>query len=118
MAIQGCCVALINSAAERGTDRVYNTVYATSGRDLYERGLSSGQQSIVDEAQTAQTIDFKQEAQVAAVRDIVNLIAIGPSICTVCRLISSFQKVATCLCKRSEDLLVSVLRFRGLTADI
>ena len=53
-------VDLIKSAAERDTDRVYATVHATLGRQLYERGLPSAQQSTIDEAQAARTIDFKQ----------------------------------------------------------
>ena len=66
------------------------------GRQLYERGFPSAQQSIVDEAQAARTIDFKQNDQVAAVRDIVNLIVIDPPVAMVSKLINSFHRVSTC----------------------
>ena len=111
------CVDPIKSAAERGTDGVYSTLYATLGRQLYERGLPSSQQSIVDEAQAARTIDFKQNDQVAAVRDIVNLVAIDPPIAMVSTPINSFHRVSTCRRKKNEDLSVFVSRFGGLAAE-
>ena len=50
-------VDLIKSAAERGVDGVYVTVYATLGRQLYDLGFPSTQRSIVHEAQIGRTID-------------------------------------------------------------
>ena len=79
--------------------------------------MPSAQQSIVDVAQALRTIDFKQNDQVAAVRNIVNLIAIDLSIAMVSRLINSFHKVSACRRKKNEDLLVFVSRFRGLAAE-
>lgn len=110
-------VDMIRSAAERGTDRVYKTVFATLGRQLSERGLPSAQQLVVDESQAAKTIYFRQSDQVAAVRDIVNLIAIDPPIAMVSRPISSFNKIAPCRRRKIEDLSVFVSRFQGLAAE-
>ena len=53
----------------------------------------------------------------AAVRDIVNLIAIDPLIAMVSKLINSFHRVSTCRQKKNEDLSVFVSRFRGLAAE-
>lgn len=83
---------LIRSAAERRTDQVYSTVYATLWLQPYENGFPSIHQLNVDEAQTAQTIDFKHHDQVAAGRDIVSLIAIFLPIDMVSRFISPFSQ--------------------------
>jgi len=109
-------VDLIKTAAEKGDDRHYKTVWATLGRWLY-RGLPSAQQSIVDEAQVKGVINYKQDDQVAAVRDIVELVAVDPPIAMVSRLISSFNKVSSCRRKKNEDLSMFVSRFRGLSAE-
>lgn len=110
-------VDLIKSAAEKGTDRTYKTVYATLGRQLYDRGLPSAQQSILDEAQAKMTINFKQEDQIKAVRDIVERIAADPPIAMVSRLITSFNMVSSCRRNKNEELSVSVSRFHGLAAE-
>ena len=98
------CVEIISVAAYRGTDRLYQTVYATLAHQIYDRCLPSEQKSIVDEAQAKGLIDYKQDVQVAAVRDIIELIAIDPPIAVVSRLISSFNKVTACRRRSSEDL--------------
>ena len=84
---------MVQTAAEKETDRTYKTIWATLGRWFYDRALPSAQQSIVDEAQAKGVIDYKQDNQIAAVKDIVELIAVDPPIATVSRLISSFNKV-------------------------
>lgn len=59
------------------------TLLATMERQLYERGLSSAQKSISYEAQNTKTIKFKQNDQIAGVRDIFNLIAVDRPISMV-----------------------------------
>lgn len=113
----GRWVDLILAAAEKGNDRHFSTVAKILGRTLYERGLPSAKKSIVDEAQAKQVIDYRQDDQVEAVREIVNLIAVDPPIAGVSRLISSFNKVTSCERKQKEDLTMFVSRFRGLAAD-
>lgn len=41
----------VSSAAEKGSDRMYQSVFATLARQLYSRGLSAEQKSVLDEAQ-------------------------------------------------------------------
>lgn len=55
--------------------------------------------------------------RIAAVRDIVELIAVDPPIAMVSRLISSFNKVSSCRREKNEYLSVFVSRFRGLAAE-
>ena len=50
-------VDLVATAAEKGSDNLYKTVFATLGRQLYDRGLPQTQMSIVDEAQQRGLID-------------------------------------------------------------
>ena len=110
-------VDTIRHASEKSDDRMYKTVYATLANKLYDRGLPSEQKSIVDEAQLKGLINYKQEVQFAAVRDIIELIAIDSPIATVFRLIDSLHRVNNCHHRRNEDLLAFVSRFRGLGAD-
>ena len=110
-------VDTIRHAAEKGQDRMYKTVYATLANQLYDRGLPSEQKSIIDEAQLKGLINYKQEDQIAAVRDIIELIAIDSPVATVSRLIDSFHRVTNCRRRRNEDLRAFVPRFRGLAAD-
>ena len=42
----------ISTAASKGSDRLYKTIFATLANHLYDRGFPSTQKSIVDEAQT------------------------------------------------------------------
>ena len=110
-------VDLVATAAEKGSDKLYKTVFATLGRQLYDRGLPQAQMSIVDEAQQRGLIDYKQEDQVKAVKEIVDLIAVDPPIAVVTRLIDSFNQVTNCRKRRGEDLNSFVSRFQGLAAE-
>jgi len=110
-------VDTIAAAAEKGSDRLYKTVFATLANHLYDRGLPNAQKSIVDEAQAKGDIDYKQDDQIAGVRDIIELIAVDPPIAVVSRLISSFNQVTNCRRRRNEELSTFVSRFRGLSAD-
>ena len=110
-------VDLISTAAEKGSDKLYKTIFATLARQLYDRGLRQAQKSIVEEAQERGDIDYKQEDQVKGVEQIVNLIAVDPPISVVTRLIDSFNKVTSCRRRQSENLNHFVSRFRGLAAE-
>ena len=52
-------VDLIATAAEKGSDKLFQTIFATLGRQLYDRGLPQAQMIIVDEAQERGLIDYK-----------------------------------------------------------
>ena len=82
-------VDLIATAAEKGSDKLYQTIFATLGRQLYDRCLPLAQMSIADDAQERGLIDYKQENQVQEVKEIVDLIAVDPLIAAVTRLIDS-----------------------------
>ena len=110
-------VDTIAQAAEKGEDRMYKTVFATLANHLYDRGLPSESKSFVDEAQANGQINYKQDDQVAAVQEIVELLAVEPPIAVVTRLISSFNKVSMCTRRKNEDLSAFVSRFRGYAAD-
>ncbi|CAN8076865.1 unnamed protein product [Agarophyton chilense] len=107
---------LFYTAAEKGTDKAYKTVFATLGRQLYDCGWSTPQQCIVDEAQARGEINFNQDDQLKAGLEIVNLVAIDPLIAVINRLISSFQEVNRCRRKKQEDVASFVTRFRVLAA--
>ena len=85
----------IITAADKSKDKAYPTVKATLARDLYERGLPRAQKSIVDEAQAKRRLDYRQDDQVKAVSEIVELLAVDPPIAVVTRLISSFDEVTS-----------------------
>ncbi len=57
-------VDLITAGADNGEDKLYKTVKATLGTQLYNRGLPRAQKSMVDYAQLMKQIDYKQEDQV------------------------------------------------------
>lgn len=109
----------IKASAEKGSDRLYKTVFATLGRHLYDTGLPSSQQSIVDEAQARGKIDYKQDDPIQAVKDIVDLVASDPPIAVVSRLICSFNRVTECTrdIGRGESLSSFVSRFHGLASE-
>ena len=98
-------------------DKIYKTVLATLGRLLYDRGLPAAQQSMVDEAQSKGLLNFKQDDQVKAVMEIVNLIAVDAPIAIVSRLINSFNKVTSCRRLKNEDVRTFISRFQGLAAE-
>ncbi len=110
-------VDLIKVGAEEGEDKLYKTIFKTLGRQLYSRGLPQAQKSIVDHAQEIGKIDYKQSDQVAAVQDIVDLIAVDPPIVVVSRLIESFNRVSNCRRKKNESLSSFVSRFSGLASE-
>lgn len=95
---------------------MYKPVYATIDHQLYDRGLSREQKKVVNEAQRSNIIDNKQDDQLQAVREIVQLISLDPLVAIVTRLISSFNLVMQCKRRRNENLKVFVPRFRSLTA--
>ena len=66
-------VDTIAQAAEKGEDRMYKTVFATLANHLYDRGLPNESKSFVDEAQANGQTNYKQDDQVAAVQEIVEL---------------------------------------------
>ena len=109
-------VDLVATAAEKESDNLYKTVFDTLARQLYDRGLPQSQMSIVDEAQQRGLIAYKQEDQVKAVKEIVDLIAVDPPIAWVTRLIDSFKQVTNFRKLRGEDLNAFVSRFQGLAA--
>ena len=104
-------------AAEQGSDPMYQTFFTTLAKQLYSRGLSAEQKSVVNEAQTEAQINYKQDDQFRAVREIVELVSVDPSIAFVSRLIASYNKVTNCQRRGSESLISFVSRFRGLAAD-
>ena len=110
-------VDTISTAAEKGKDRLYKTSFATLANHLYDSGLSSAQKSIIDEVQQKGIINDKQEDQVAAVRQILELIAVDPPIAVVSSFIGSFNRVTKCRRKGNEDLGSFVALFRGLAAE-
>lgn len=66
-------------------------MYKILGRALFERSPPLYHQAIVDEAQVNSTIDYLQTSNpVAAVRVIVDTVAVDPPIARVTRLITSF----------------------------
>lgn len=87
-----------------------------SWRIIFEQGLSPAQKSIVEEAQAKGHIDFRQEDQSRAVKEIVDLIAVDPPFSMVNRLITSFNKVSSCSHRKQKDLVIFVDRFRGLAS--
>ena len=95
---------MISAGATRGEDKHYKTIYATLGRQLYDKGLPQAQKSIVDEEQVRGIINYKQENQVKAVKEIVDLVAVDQPIAVVTRLINTFNNVLQCKKKSNENL--------------
>ena len=109
-------VHLVGNAVEKGSDNLYKTVFAAFGRQLYDSCLTQAQMGIANEAQLRGLIDYKQEDQVKAVNEIVDLIAADPPIDEVTRLIDFFNQVSSCRKRRGEDLKDFVSGFQGLAA--
>ena len=107
---------LVNSS-KVPPDKIYKTVLATLGRLLYDRGLPAAQQSKVDEAQSKGLLNYKQDDQVKAVMDFVNLIAADAPIASVTRLINSFNKVKSCRRLKNEDVRTFISRLQGSSAE-
>ena len=72
---------------------------------------------MVDEAQSKGLLNYKQDDQVKAVMEIVNLIAFDAPIASVTRLINSFNKVTSCRRLKKEDVRIFISRFQGLAAE-
>lgn len=71
----------------------------------------------VDEAQRNGQITYKQEDKVAAVRELVNILALEPLIAVFTRLIASSNRIKTCAIRISQDISALVLRFCRLVPD-
>lgn len=110
-------VDTIVQGAEKGEYRMYKTVHAIIGSDLYDRGLQSKPKSFVDEVQDTVQINYKQEYHIGAVQEIVELLAVEPNIAIFTRLISTFSRVNSCFQRNNEDSPDFVSRFRGYAAD-
>ncbi len=68
---------------------------------------------MVDYAQLMKQIDYKQEDEVLAVQQIVDLIAVYPPMVVVTSLIDSFHKVSNFRCKPNKSLPNSCLVFQA-----
>lgn len=75
-------VDLISTAAKKGDDKLCKTILHTLGRQLY----------------------YKQDDQVKAVQEIIDLMAQAPPISVVTLLIDSFNKVTSCRRDQKEDM--------------
>lgn len=51
-------------------------MFVTLANHLYDRGLSSEAKSLVEEAQRNGQINYKQEDQISAAQEIVELLAV------------------------------------------
>jgi hypothetical protein len=109
-------VDLVDTAAREPNDRQFKTIRATLGRQLY-RALPASHRSVVDEAQARGLVNYRQENQLRAVDELVELIATDPPMAVVSRLINTFNKVVGCKRKPKEAINTFVSRFWGLAAD-
>lgn len=110
-------VDLIATAAEKGSEKLYKTVFPTLGRQLYEQGLHQAQKSILDETHLEGNVDYKQEDQFKAFQEIVEPIAVELPMTSVTRLIDSFDRVTSCKLNSREGLNRFVSKLRGLAAE-
>ena len=108
---------MVVTSSKVPSNKIYKTVLANLGRLLYDRGLPAAQQSMVYEAQSNGLLNYKQDDQVKAVMEIVNLIAVDAPIASVTRLINSFNKVTSCRRLISEDVRTFISRFQGFGAE-
>ncbi len=76
--------------------------------------LKSSHQIPVDYALCQGLINYKQDDQVKAVQQIIDLVAVEPRIVFLTRLIDSFNRMSNCTRKQSESLSSFVTRFTGL----
>ncbi len=84
---------------------------------LYNVGLKHSHRRQVDYAQCQELINYKQDDQVKAVQEIIDLVAVEPPIVVVTRLIDSFNRVLSCTRRPSESLSSFVTRFTGLASE-
>ncbi len=85
-------VDFIVAGSEKGEDKLFKSLRATLGGQLYNVGLNHSQQRQVDYAQLQGTIYYKQDDQVKAVQQIFDLVAVEPPMVVVTRLIDSFNR--------------------------
>ncbi len=95
---------------------MFKSLRATLACQIYNVGLNNSQQRQADYAQLQGTIDYKQDDQVKAVQQIIDLVAVEPPIVVVTRLIDSFKRVSNCTRKPTEALSNFVTRFTGLAS--
>lgn len=107
----------IVQAAQKGNKPKYQTVFVTLDNHLYDRGLPIEARFLIDEAQRNDHINYKQEDQLSAVQEIVELLEVEPPMDIVTWLITSFNRVTFCVRRKNEDLSSFLSSFRGLTAD-
>lgn len=87
-------VELIKSAYDSGNDSSYRTLFRTLGQTLHTRGLPREQLSIVEEVQEKGTIHYTQtNAPVAAVHEIIKVVAVDSPIVAITRRITCFNRV-------------------------
>lgn len=90
---------------------------AEKGEEKTFKRLLDNQQSVIEEAQSKGLIDCKQEDQVKAVIEIIDMLAVDPSyfLCIAPHIVC--QKVKTCPRAKHEYLQTFVSRFQGLVEE-
>ncbi len=96
---------------------MFKSLRATLACQLYNVGLNHSQQRQVDYAQCQGLINYKQDDQVKAVQEIIDLVAVEPPMVVVTRLIDSFNRMSSCTRRASESLSSFVTRFTGLASE-
>lgn len=107
----------VKFATEKGEELMYRTVFAALSNHLYDRGLLAESKSLVDKAKGSGQMNYKQDDQAAAVKEIVELLAVEPHIAVVTWLIGSFNRVTNGTCRSNEEFSSFISIFRGLAAD-
>ncbi len=109
---------MISVGTSKGEGKHYKTVIATLGRHFYDRALPLDQQCIVDHAQGEQAHRLTSKMITSQPYwEIVDLIAIDPTIVVINRLINSFNKAVKCQRNKHESLMQLVSRFYGLASQ-
>ncbi len=96
---------------------MFKFLRATLACQLYNVGLNHSHQRRVDYAQCQGLMNYKQNDQVKAVKQIIDVVAVEPPMVAVTRLIDSFNRVSSCSWKPSESLSSFVTRFTGLASE-
>ncbi len=110
-------VDFIIAGSEKGEDRLFKSLRATLDCQLFSVGLNNSQQRHVDYAQLQWTINYKEEYQVNAVQQIIDLVAVEPPMVVVTRLIDLFNRVSNCTRTPAEASSNFVTRFAGLASE-
>jgi len=109
-------VDYLRAGSARGLDKYIKTKFETAGRYLYQ-SLPSEQKLRIDHAQlTSSSFDYRQDDQVEAVQQIVDLIAKDPPTTVVTRLIDSFVKVQGCRRRKDQAIAPYVSKFVALAS--